>query len=390
EDFPRDWSWAEASLAASHIDLGHMRSDTDAFETAITYCDGAIGGYASADMPAKKAWVQGLKGNALVGLRRFDEALDVFRAARSWQSYDNAGDDWIMSTNNLAACLLELGRHDEAIATLREALLAVPDDNPRLSSTLTVIEASRQAAEDADTVDAVPEEPVLAPDADPVVSEEHVSQPGEDTDVSDDPGLGSDEESSTSDEPVSEPGDDAVTSDDPVLGSGGDIHLSAGLDGAPVAEPGGDDAVSEDPVLVPDEEALAVTGSDATDRYYHVSVQGYCGEFVIGQLHPDFYSYWKDRDDFEEQIMQLGDPAEFEDGSPSPHPDGREPEGWYTLDDIAHMNNAVFHGNRIYVEEVVPDPDAFNGYASKPDGYSEDFDIDGVKDAMPASFCQLS
>lgn len=390
EDFPRDWSWAEASLAASHIDLGHMRSDTDAFETAITYCDGAIGGYASADMPAKKAWVQGLKGNALVGLRRFDEALDVFRAARSWQSYDNAGDDWIMSTNNLAACLLELGRHDEAIATLREALLAVPDDNPRLSSTLTVIEASRQAAEDADTVDAVPEEPVLAPDADPVVSEEHVSQPGEDTDVSDDPGLGSDEESSTSDEPVSEPGDDAVTSDDPVLGSDGDIHLSAGLDGAPVAEPGGDDAVSEDPVLVPDEEALAVTGSDATERYYHMSVQGYCGEIVIGQLHPDFYSYWKDRDDFEEQIMQLGDPAEFEAGSPSPHPDGREPEGWYTLDDIAHMNNAVFHGNRIYVEEVVPDPDAFNGYASKPDGYSEDFDIDGVKDAMPASFCQLS
>ena len=361
EDFPRDWSWAEASLAAAHIDLGHMLAAPDEFEAAIAYCDGAIGGYASADMPAKKAWVHGLKGNALVGLKRFEDALEAYRAARSWQSYDNAGDDWIMSTNNLAACLLELGRHDEAIATLREALLAVPDD-PRLSSTLTVIEASRQAAADADTVDAVPEEPVLAPDADPVVSEEHVSQPGEDTAVS----------------------------DDPVLGSGGDIHLPAGLDGAPVAEPGGDDAVSEDPASVPDEEAVAVTGSDATERYYHVSVQGYCGEFVIGQLHPDFYSYWKDRDDFEEQIMQLGDPAEFEAGSPSPHPDGREPEGWYTLDDIAHMNNAVFHGNRIYVEEVVPDPDAFNGYASKPDGYSEDFDIDGVKDAMPASFCQLS
>lgn len=393
EDFPRDWSWAEASLAASHIDLGHMRSDTDAFETAITYCDGAIGGYASADMPAKKAWVQGLKGNALVGLRRFDEALDVFRAARSWQTYENAGDDWVMTTNNLAACLFELARHDEAVAVLEKALLTASDDR-RLRSTLTLIKNAEPAATNVDAGEAAVDEqievqdnapaasdaPVVASEAETGAVEKPASLSDTETVASDAPGLNSVEEPAMSPDPVAGPDNDETVSERPAEPSS-DAHATA-LDGNA-------DAVAE-PDALSDGEAAALAEPDRVERYYHVSVQGYCGEFVIGQLNPDFYNYWKGRDDFEEQILSLGDPDEFEAGSPSPHPDGRESEGWYAIDDVAHINNAVFHGNRIYVDEVVPDADAYTGYSRKSDGYSEDFDIDAIQDAMPAEFCRLS
>jgi len=138
EDFPRDWSWTEASLASAYIDRGHMTRDATAFETAIGYCDGAIGGYASARMPAKEAWAQGLKGNALVGLERFDDAATAFEAALTWQTHENAGDDWVMSTNNLAACLHKLGRDEDAVGVLNNALEAAPSE-PRFSATLLAL-----------------------------------------------------------------------------------------------------------------------------------------------------------------------------------------------------------------------------------------------------------
>lgn len=138
EDFPRDWAWSEASLASAYIDLGHMTSNPDDFEKAVQYCDGAIGGYASAGMPAKEAWAHGLKGNALVGLQRFNAAADAFRAALKWQTYENAGSDWVLSVNNLAACEHELGHEDEAIEILQEALQTAPDE-PKLMATLEAL-----------------------------------------------------------------------------------------------------------------------------------------------------------------------------------------------------------------------------------------------------------
>lgn len=140
EEFPRDWSWAEASLGAAQIDLGHMTGNAAAFEKAVQFCDGAAGGYSSAKMPSKKAWALSLKGNALVGLERYEEAATAFQAAREWQTFENAGDDWVMSTNNLAACLFEIGRSQEAVDLLQGALTEQPDD-PRLSATLAVLQS---------------------------------------------------------------------------------------------------------------------------------------------------------------------------------------------------------------------------------------------------------
>lgn len=294
EDFPSDWSWAEASLASAFVDWGHMTGDGAAFEKAIEYCDGAIGGYASARMPAKESWVQSLKGNALVGLERYEEAATAFANALSWQTHDKAGDDWVMSTNNLAACLYKLGQEDDALGVLNSALEVIPSE-PRLIATLRALSETSALSDHS----------------------ENNGQPVSDKDFSE-------------------------------------------------------------------------SDAAANTRHFFVSVQRLCGEFVIGHVSPAFFEYWKDRDDFENQMLNLGDPEEFDKNSPSPYVDGRDCEGWYAIDDIAHMNNAVFEGNVIYVDEMVRDEDEYSGYAPMPGGYSEQFDIDEIMHQMPEGFFEVT
>ncbi|WP_415111744.1 tetratricopeptide repeat protein, partial [Hyphomonas sp.] len=62
----------------------------------------------------------------------------------SWQTLENAGDDWVLSINNLAACLYETGNVAEARRVLADAIKTLPDD-PRLRAT--------EAAMDMDAVD---------------------------------------------------------------------------------------------------------------------------------------------------------------------------------------------------------------------------------------------
>jgi|GEM_PF-7125864 len=291
EEFPRDWSWVEASLASAHIDLGHMTGDTTEFEKAIIYCDGAIGGYASAKMPMKKAWVFGLKGNALVALERFENAETVFKAALLQQSLENAGDDWVMSSNNLAACQYKLGHKEEAVNTIKKALQILPED-PKFLATLRTISG-----------------------------EENV----------------------------------------------------------------GGESESLDPEI-----EVFTNNAEVETKYYHVSIQRICGEFVIGHVSPEFFQYWKDRDDLESEALNWGDSDAIAPNSPSPRVDGRECEGWYSIDDIAHMNNATFDGNTIYVDQVVPDEASYSGFVPLLDGYSEKFDIDDSRQDMPDEFFKIT
>ena len=124
--------------------------------------------------------------------------------------------------------------------------------------------------------------------------------------------------------------------------------------------------------------------------HYRVSVQRVCGEFVIGQVTQAFYEYWKDREDFEDQILNMGDPDSFDPDSPAPFESGHMAEGWYALDSIAHMNNAIFHGNQLHIDEVVRDEDAYDGFRYKPDGYSDVLDIDDLLPDMPDSFVTIT
>ena len=118
-------------------------------------------------------------------------------------------------------------------------------------------------------------------------------------------------------------------------------------------------------------------------RYYQLSIQRLCGEFVCGRISLEFYKFWKDRDvsELENHIWCFDDPDERNPDSPPMLLSGEAPNGWYEIDDVAHINNAVARGNTLYVEEVVPDDDAMNGWALKQDGYDASFEISDLNDA---------
>lgn len=277
DDLPGDWAWTQALLGAAEIDRGAMLPEADApaaYAAACVHLDGAIDLYDSADMPGKAAWAKALKGNALVALARYDAAAQAYRSALLWQTPENAGDDWVLSVNNLAASLHQSGQAEAAASVLAEALAQRPDET-RLQAT----------------------------------------------------------------------------------------QARLGLVSHPSAETG--------------------------LRHYRVSIQSVCGEFVIGTVSPAFYAFWKDRDDFEAQILNIGDPELFDPDSPPPHESGDMAEGWYALDTLAHINNALLNGNRLYVDEVVPDESAYSGFELKPGGYSETFEIDALLPDMPETFCTL-
>ena len=463
EDFPRDWSWAEASLAAVHIDLGTLTGDAAAFVTAIEYCNGAIGGYASARMPAKQAWVQGLKGNALVGLERFDDAADAFEGALAWQTYENAGDDWVMSTNNLAACLHKLDREEEALVVLNRALEVAPADS-KIAATLRALSKTSAPSEHANELEGGDEKAKddrqevvemkfqdwqslnwtegrfenaftsswkLEIDGEQfhwrVTEQEYLEEDGQ--------GKGAGHEvvdllnenevlyrtfwDHWMNDTYDPDQDSSVDGDDWRIGAraGKDVFWAIyhylydqGIElfsrweaeegdtrerilalGTTLLEVKGNETEEsgEDEQPAFGEETPAPQSISGT-RHFHVSVQRLCGEFVIGHVSPAFFEYWKDRDDFESHVLNLGDPDEFDKNSPSPHLDGRDCEGWYAIDDIAHMNNAVFDGNVIHVDEMVPNEDEYSGYALLPGGYSEQFYVDDLVAQMPAGFFEVT
>lgn len=463
EEFPRDWSWAEASLASAYIDRGHMTGDATAFEKAIEYCDGAIGGYASARMPAKEAWVQGLKGNALVGLEQFDAAATAFEAALTWQTYENAGADWVMSTNNLAACLHKLGREEDTLGVLNSALEVAPSE-PRFTATLQALSETPASSAHADEHEGSDENAKeYQPDTVVVKFQDWQSQDwtegrfvnafasswkldigGEqfhwrvtEQEYLEEDGHGK----GAGYEVVDLLNDNTVlyrTFWDHWMNDNYDSEQDSGVDGENwrVGAHAGTDVFwaichhlldqgielfsrweaeegqTREQILALDAFVLklgsdhselaeedgqpvsgkAVSAGDAAadTRHFHVSVQRVCGEFVIGHVSPAFFEYWKDRDDFESQVPNLGDPDEFDKNSPSPYLDGRDCEGWYAIDDIAHMNNAVFEGNVIHVDEMVRDEDEYSGYAPLPEGYSEQFEIDDIMHQMPEGFFEVT
>ena len=460
EDFPRDWSWAEASLASAHIDYAHMTGDTEAFHKALIYCEGAIGGYASAQMPAREAWAHGLKGNAYIGLERYGEAADAFRAARNWQT---SGDDWIMTTYNLAACLKIIGDTAAARALLLEATKSAPQDE-RLSTALAAIDTDTEPTQPTDEISGQAEPDGHGERKDTlrvricdlqrhdweegryidsttldwtleiegriyhyrVTREEYIEEDGQGKgsgyrilDLDDNnkilhhslwgEWMGQDrgpEFSTPTDPDTWQIGDydglevfwelgtvasdlwminpwDAVESDERdrlLKPEGFEIEVQKR-----VPQTGPQPVMQE-----ASQDAHTGPSKSASPRYYHVSIQRVCGEFVIGHVSGAFYAYWKDREDFENAVSQLGDADVFDPDSPSPYPDGTDCEGWYAIDDIAHINNALFDGNMIYVDEVTPQADSYTGYVPLPDGYSEQFSIDQAVPNMPQGWSEVT
>ena len=122
-------------------------------------------------------------------------------------------------------------------------------------------------------------------------------------------------------------------------------------------------------------------------RYFEISVQRWCGEFVCGRVTREFYDYWKPRsqDDLAEYINAF-DPEDRDPAVPPALETGETPDGWYEIDDVAHINNAVTNGNSIYVTEVAPDEDSHTGFRPLADGYDETFVIEDIAGDMPETF----
>lgn len=124
-------------------------------------------------------------------------------------------------------------------------------------------------------------------------------------------------------------------------------------------------------------------------RYFEISVQRLCGEFTCGRVSREFYDYWFEREgdiDLETHMRNLDDDEHRDPNSPNVNGEEDDVSGWYEVDDIIHINNAVTSGNTIHVEEVTPDEDSWTGYKYLPDGYSEEFDFDDLGVDIPHSF----
>ena len=131
------------------------------------------------------------------------------------------------------------------------------------------------------------------------------------------------------------------------------------------------------------------TENTGETRYFQVSIQRLCGEFVCGRVSREFYDYWLEKDDsaaLESHIRNIEYEDERDPDSPDVIRHGDPVNGWYEIDDIGHINNAVVHGNDIHVDEVKPDPDSWSGYAYTPDGYSAVFSFDDIIGEMPDGF----
>ena len=128
-------------------------------------------------------------------------------------------------------------------------------------------------------------------------------------------------------------------------------------------------------------------------RYFEISVQRICGEFTCGRVSRDFYDYWLGREGdtrLETHMLNLDDDDHRDPDSPAVDGSTDDVSGWYDVDDIIHINNAVVDGNTIHVEEVMPDEDVWTGYKYVPDGYSEEFHFGQLSDRVPPSFYNYS
>lgn len=117
-------------------------------------------------------------------------------------------------------------------------------------------------------------------------------------------------------------------------------------------------------------------------RYYELSVQRLCGEFLCGTVSRSFYDYWLAGDDSSALVDYISnyDDQPDDDSEVPPIRDGEQISGWYEIDDIIHLNNAVVSDyNKIYVDEIVPDPDSHSGYRPKRNGFSEVYSIGDVE-----------
>ena len=108
-------------------------------------------------------------------------------------------------------------------------------------------------------------------------------------------------------------------------------------------------------------------------RYFKIETGRYGGEVVCGEVAPEFYEYWVDREDYELQEAMWSDGEDHPD-SPKPRSDDDEYwTAWHDIDDFLHLS-APYADNsyrvcEIKLKEGVTFDEEWGGFESESDGY---------------------
>ena len=108
-------------------------------------------------------------------------------------------------------------------------------------------------------------------------------------------------------------------------------------------------------------------------RYFKIETGRYGGEVVCGEVTPEFYEYWVDREDYELQEAMWSDGEDHPD-SPKPRSDDDEYwTAWHDIDDFLHLS-APYADNsyrvcEIKLKEGVTFDEEWGGFESESDGY---------------------
>lgn len=88
-------------------------------------------------------------------------------------------------------------------------------------------------------------------------------------------------------------------------------------------------------------------------RYFKIETGRYGGEVVCGEVTPEFYEYWLDRDN-DDLLQAFWNDGEDQPDSPKPGVDDDEYwTPWHDLDDFLHLSTP-YADNHYYVTEIAP------------------------------------
>ncbi len=129
-------------------------------------------------------------------------------------------------------------------------------------------------------------------------------------------------------------------------------------------------------------------------RYFKIETGRYGGEVVCGQVTPEFYEYWIDRDS-DDLISAMWSDGEDEPDSPKPGADDEEYwTAWHDLDDFLHLS-APYADNHYYVTEItlkegVTFDEEYGGFETDNDGYDFFDEVAVGDDAEGQDYIQIA
>lgn len=129
-------------------------------------------------------------------------------------------------------------------------------------------------------------------------------------------------------------------------------------------------------------------------RYFKIETGRYGGEVVCGQVTPEFYEYWIDRDS-DDLISAMWSDGEDEPDSPKPGADDEDYwTAWHDLDDFLHLS-APYADNHYYVTEItlkegVTFDEEYGGFETDNDGYDFFDEVAVGDDAEGQDYIQIA